>query len=563
MPHPIFVPPGGAGAKFTPPSEEMLRIRDKCVTIWNTLDAIRKHSVEREHEAAVDFFGRIRALSGMVGLLAEQPGCAPNDPVGQAERARMVPLKQKMDEITQKLNSTVNLTDPLPYTAPKRVEWMGFQAHTLANILLDPANAKDIEAIGADPTLSYETKAVFFDWVGHFLNDAMAEVVKNKKHEEEIFSAVTKTLDSRSTKNAIGACLWSIQMTASSAGNLPGPNTLYVGVVRIRAVLGLKELASRAPAAILGELLPHWFTALDLSQDERAGFEKALTRFKSEVDSAAKSSTEVEKNLSNARAQKIYENELKPIAKKGGSPQSGPRLSGAMTVLNIICLVDTWKSLPDSNKTLRNIGDIANAGILAGSSFVVTLSRIKRSIPYMTKFVEHPYVGAGIGLFAGFVAIIDGVDTLFDALNKTKADPWIVASGGLQVSAGAAIVYGVLFASPGFQLVGVLLGVAAGAASVASSLLKDPMVAFFEDLLENIKKAECKWDKSLIMRNVGLSTLLSELEGLVYSTGVQILLYNHGWTENGLRVGKDRLLHRLDELGIKDPLHREELIKFV
>ncbi|MFT3769480.1 MAG: hypothetical protein QM820_28925 [Minicystis sp.] len=517
----VFVPPGGAGAKYHAPTEEMLRIREKCVEIWNTIQELKKHSAAKEHQAAFDFFGRLRALSGIVGLLAEQPGYRPNDPAGQALRDRMKPLKAKMDDIMRDLNATVNLTDPLPYTAPSRVAWTISKAEALARILLDPNVAKDLDTIRYDKTLPLSTKEVFFDWVGHHVNDAMLEVVKSKKHEEQIFEAVMKTLDSHEKNTMIGACLWASQAAASSAGNLPGPNSLYVGAIRLRAIRGFKELATRAPNAILGDILPHWFEALKLSPQERTDFELALNEFNAQHKIAASTpqnpsrTEELARELAQARAKQIYDEKLHSILKKSGSPQSGAMLSAGMSILNIVCLYFVWQSMPDANWNFRNVADMASATVLAGTGICATLVRMKVNIQWMTKLVEHPYVGIGIGVFAGFVTALDGFDVIWEASTKTKKDWWMISSGVLQIGSGFAMVLGACFAAPGVQLVGVLLGLAAGAIAIVVDLAKEPMDEFIKELLEKIKSAKCEWNGSPIMDNVGLKDSLEVFEKLV------------------------------------------------
>ena len=571
----VFVPPDGAGARYNTPSVEMERIHGKCVEIWNTIQEIKQHSPKAEHLAALDFFGRVRALSAVVGVLAEQPGYRPDTQEWKDARQSMAPLKAKMDEIITKLNTTVDMTNPLPYTAPKRVRWMENQADKLKTILLDPANAKDIRTISEDKNLSWETKAVFFDWVGNHINNAMMEVVKSKKHEEDIFAAVTKTLDSHENQTIIGACLWFGQTAASSAGNLPGPNSLYVGLIHVHALRGFsKGLKTRGPTNVLGDILPHWYDALKLSADERTNFDNALGEFKEQHQIAANpSSTQAAKDLAGARADQIYADKIKTILKKGGSPQSGPALTVGMTIVNIICVYFVWESTPSlAEMSLKNVGDMVSASLLAlagvGSSTVRLLAEIKVNIQWMTKLVESPFVGAGLGYFTGFMSILDGLDVIREARSKTKTDWWMVGSGVLQISSGVAIIFGVLFATPGLQLAGVVLGFAAGAIAVVVDLTKEPMVQFINELLDKIKAAPCEWDRdtpaqTLIIDNVGLRSLVSEFEGLVTSCGVVRLGYQASWTEHGVPVAKGKATDALVKIGIADADQRVKLLRMV
>lgn len=568
MAGPAFVPPGLTGAQYQAPSEEMVQIAKTCSELWDTIQDLRKHPPDGEHRAALDFFGRIRALSGMVALLAEQPGYRPTDEEGAAVRKRMEPLRTKMAEIVKQLNDNVNMMDPLPYSAPNRVKWMQYRADKLASILLDPAHAKPIEAVGADKTLSWSAKATFFDWVGHFVHEAMMEVLKSKKHEQGIFDAVNRALDSRERNTMIGACLWTSQTAASAAGNLPGPNSLYVGMIRFKALQGLQKLGPSAAKALLGDIVPHWYDALRLSPDERTKFEAAMKRFEAEHNRALTEKNATAAGVARGEAQKAHD-EMKRLVRTGGRPQSGVALSATMSVVNLLCLFLAWDALSDdkwnpSKWSKRNWADLAAAALQASTGICNTVIRWRANVGLAQKIIESGPLGAAIGIYVGMVAVIEGVDLMLDEWSRSNRDWWVLISGGLQVGSGVAIVFGAVFGSPGLQLIGVLAGLGATVIALIDDAVQDKMVRYLSELIKQVKEAKSLWDGTLIMNNLGLTSLIEDFEKLIASCGVTELAYNRNWTGRaGLVVSKGILHDKLNDLGITDGLYRDKLIRAV
>lgn len=568
-PPPIYIAPGSAAAFVQPPSKEMLLIRDKCEVIWKTIEELRKHPAKAEMETALDFFGRIRALKGIVEILAKQPGFRDGDKRKEDAQKRLAPLKSKMDEIMTKLNTTVNLSDPLPYTAPKRVAWTEMQTGKLVDILFDPDNVKLLNAVAEDKNLTWSTKEVFFDWVGHHIHEALVEVVKTKKYEGRLLESILRTLDSRQKDTMIGACLWLGQAAASSGGNLPGPNSLYVGVVHLRAIAGFQELSKRGARAVLGDITEPWFEALRLSDKERTAFNDALKEFNDHHDVIAKTPqnpTRVQQMAAEEaqlRADGVYRDKLKPILKKDGSPQSGAALSGGMTLLNMVCLFMIWETLPPET-TLKNWVDFGSAAATTTAGGLTSISRLltemKRNVTWFSKLAEHPYVGKGIGFVTAIISCAEGLAVFYEGWTKTKKDWWMIWSGGLQFSSGVVLLFAVLWGSPGGQLLGVVLGLAATAVAAIDDLTKEPMVEFLKQLLDKIKGARCLWDNSPVMTNVGLDSLISEFEALISSTGVSMIAYDHDWTVNRLPVGKDKVFDELNDMGITDGYLRAKLV---
>jgi hypothetical protein len=530
------------------------------------VQTIRANPFDSDYKEATTFFSSVHGLAGIIGVLAEQPGYRPTDAEGQAVRARMAPLKSKMDEMTKKIESTVNIMAPLPVTATQRLEDRANECGRLLGILNDADSVKDIKEVRDDKTIPDTWKAMFLEELGKSIHETVVEILKTK-HEKEMFDAVTKTLDQHSDDAVIGACLWASQTAASAAGNLPGPNSLYVGAVRIKALYALRDLASKVKAspAVLDDVLPHAFDALMLSTEDRTAFAGALNEFRDQNRTMSTSADANEASAAGIKADQVYNEKLTPIVKKGGSPQAGPGLSGVMTVVNLVCLVAVWELAPDlKDFRWQNAADLTLATANAAAGVCTTLLRMRIAVDVMTKLVEHPFVGPALGYFAAVVNIAEGAVAFWNEWHKQDKDYWMLGSDALQCGSGVLILAGVFCASPGLQLLGIVSGICAAAIAIGDDMLSDKMVRFISQLLKQIKEAKSTYDNAPLMISVGVATLVADIEGLVSSCNVTTLAYDRTWTgPGGLVVSKDIVHDRLNALGIDSAQQRQDLLREV
>lgn len=557
---------GSAGNEIQIPTPAVKRLVEVDRNLAKRVREIRNYPLANESKVAANFFGSIRALAGIIGVLAEQPGYRPTDAEGQAVKARMLPLKEKMDEITKSLDSSVNLMNPLEYTAPKMMEDRAEEARRLAGILLDPAHAADIKEVSEDKSIPDCWKEMFFLKLGRSIHAAMLEVVKTK-YEDQIFTAVKKALDEHKTDLMIGGCLWAVQTLASASGNLPGANSLYVGAIRLRATWRLKELGTRGSAAVLDDILPHWFEALNFTGEQKTSFEASLKKFKDLHKKAETETSALGAEVARKKAQQVYENELLVKVKNDGYPQSGVALSGAVSFVNLICLILVWGSMPDkydpATWSVRNWVDLTGAGANFGFGFCATLARMRVNLGVATRLAQSAGVGLGLGVIMAVINVGEGFDTIW--AGNSKGDYWLVASGTLQVGSGIAIIVGLAFTLPGVQLVGVVLGLAATAVSLIDDAVQDRMVQFLSELLATVKNSVSAYDgKTYLIDSLRLRALISQLESLISSCQVTELAYNRNWTgPGGEPISKRKAHDRLIQLGIADWEQRGKLVREV
>lgn len=532
---------------------------------------ILQHPLDVEYGVAANFFSKIGALADVVRLIAEQPGYRAGNAEGDAVRARVAPLKAKMSEITRRIETTVNLSAPLSATAPDRVSARADDALRLVDVLMDPKNADDINTVSKDRKLTNMWKDMFFNELALSTHNAMIEVLKTK-HEDKIFDAIGRTLDRRTTDTMIGGIVWSIQLLASAGGNLPGPNSIYVSCVRIMTLRSLSKIAVSGADVVLETMVPHWCDALAFNVDESRKFTNALNRFREQYKdvAVAEQGPVVEYRAIAAKtaadkAQEIYDAELVPIVKSSGAPHSGFPLSAAMTGLNVLCLVGVWFSAPSlADFAAKDFANVALAGVNASFGIVATLSRSRFATEWAISLAESKVAGAAIGYFTAVISVAEGFQTIYNELQKKHADGWVVLSGTLQVGSGIAIAIGVFCSMPGAQLVGVVLGVAAGVVALIDEAATDKMVYYISSLVNSMKEARSTWDNKRLIDNLGLTALVAELEELVISCKVTELPYDRTWTGSGGRVvSKDTVHDRLDSIGIHDAGQRDKLIRAV
>src|SRR5262249_21697116 len=151
------------------------------------------------------------------------------------------------------------------------------------------------------------------------------------------------------------------------------PNSLYVGLIRIKALGSIKELRSRAPQAVMSDIKGSWFEALNLSSTERADFENALKKLNEKVRTSLTEKDPNGRQAAALEANKVYEEEIAAVVKQRGNPQAGWKLTGAMTVINVLCLLAVWESTPEfKNFSARNAMDITLAGTSVAAGVCTT-----------------------------------------------------------------------------------------------------------------------------------------------------------------------------------------------
>lgn len=314
---------------------------------------------------------------------------------------------------------------------------------------------KDIQEVRDDKTIQDPWKAAFFEELGKSIHETVVEILKTK-HENDMFDGVTKALDAHSEETMVGACLWASQTSASAGGNLPGPNSLYVGLIRVKALWALRKLANKAQTsqAVLDDVLPQAFDALKLSSTEQTDFKDALKEF---CDKHKKMSTATDTNAqktASMEADEIYNGKLAAILKNKGSPQAGATLTGAMTFLNLLCLIAVFDLTDFQGSPMRSVADLTLAGANFVAGFCTTLLRMQKCTTVMTTLIENPYVGPALGYFAAIVNLFEGAATAWGEWNKQDTDWWISAAASSRLdpvfsSSSASSNLLLAFSSPG------------------------------------------------------------------------------------------------------------------
>ncbi len=604
----VVAPVAGARIKATPSDDVTKQITpvkcqpaiDRLIAVRATLISVVKGIQARpftgEAKSAVEFFGCINALDAVLRVVADQPGYSPNNREGNAVRDRMKPLIEQMDKINYHVMTTVDPRAPLEATAMERISARNHEAVNLVGILLNEENAADVMTVSNDRALADTWKDMFFAQLGNSVHEAMVEVLKTNQ-QEHIYKAVDDALDQHQRTTMIGGILWAIQAASSLGGNLPGPNSLYVGVVRIRALVLLEKAKDAGKlSGLLDEVLPHWFAALKFSDQERAAFNVSLGKFVGAHNKAVAASqeptTEITRTAAKAAsldANTIYKDELKSLVESKGSPQSGLKLSGFLTILNLACLFALWKQSPELKKMA--LSDFANLGVSASSSLfgiVATFSRCSWAVRYAEmlgeaqaagtvvpgtlakvmsptlKLANSATVGKALGAVAGFVTLVEGVMTVTDECHEGLFMSKLMIVGGVfQGISGAILIWGAVTGWPPAQLAGVIIAIAASLVELIADELKDKMVAYIRRLIALIKEATSPWDNGKLEDKLGLSGMMSDLETLVATCDVTEIAYDASWIDSKGILAQTKVHDCLAALGMKNAEDRARLMRHV
>jgi hypothetical protein len=230
-------------------------------------------------------------------------------------------------------------------------------------------------------------------------------------------------------------------------------------------------------------------------------------------------------------------------------------------VVNILCLIGVWRTMPDDPSAWK-WQDYANLGSTVASTglaMAATLVRWRVDLALLKGFVQSPIVGPGLGYFVGALSIVEGAVSMRDALRT--GDGWTFISGGFQFMSGALIIAGLFWTSPGLQLAGVVVGVAAAAVGLIEEAVKDKMVQFLEVLIAQIKAAKSTFDGSLLMKNIGINYMIDNIERYIPACKVTEIPCDTSWRGNaGESLGRWNIDSALEMLGIHDPALHSRLI---
>jgi hypothetical protein len=419
-----------------------------------------------------------------------------------------------------------NPANPIASAARKVVQDKQACAGEIASILNNPANATLIKQVKANTGLPPQWKEEYLQCLGYRMQGAMEAALGAGGHDDEVMRPLEEAFLSGTQDSMIGALLAATSAGASAVGNLPGPDSFFVAVVKLRALWTLKDIANDAvkiPAAF-HEISTNLTKALRFNADEEAAFRKTITAMKR--DPAKTTLDKVEA----ARKQAI-----KLINDKCSGIHAGPVVSWAISTLNVLLLLGALHNVKDfHDMTLQNYVDVGNAAFASITAAGASASRSLPDIAVLQKSrlaivkkvaAACEKAGTAVSVFAAATAIVDGAVTFTDGLESK--DPWKISAGGLQFCSGSLIAVGVLFGIPGAQPLGVVVGAISLAVGLTSAIIeasKDPTQRVVLQLIKQIREAKITRNGSVIIETLGLKDKVDELQKLAEAADISLLV---------------------------------------
>jgi hypothetical protein len=539
------------------PSEGVQKIADQVKKLTLVTNLCNGIDYSRAYRDTSNVTSSLRALRALSELVAEQPGY----PVGHAKRrelrAALKPLRDKTEELCKAVDSASNLASPLYAMTPKVVAAKRGYALDITAILNDPANGALIQTVSEDVSIPEPWKQEFFQCVGFRIQAAIEALLRTGGFDAEVMDQVEKAVATGKGEAMIGACLAATAFKAIIVGNLPGPDSFYVALIRLRSLWTLAKASTSVfeISKSLHELVHDLPKALRLNGDVKVEFKRYMAEM------------QVERSKTTPAAlKKARINAIKIIDDHCVGFHAAPVYSWALSVLNIIMLLGTLHGVQDFDKlTLQNYVDIGNGALAtatgvgaAAGRTLVNLEVLQKVHLTLIKDIAEACEKAGtaVSIFAAITSIVDGAYTLSDG--EKSGDPWKIRLGGLQISSGVLIGIGATFGVPGLQALGVILSTIALAVSLTSAVIeacKDPAKRVFLQLVKQLREAKCTYDGSVIVETLQVQGKVDELQKL--AEGLDISLIVLDMRSGGVQGAYMEVLSSLLNLGFENTLSQE------
>ncbi|APR81178.1 Hypothetical protein A7982_06525 [Minicystis rosea] len=274
-------------------------------------------------------------------------------------------------------------------------------------------------------------------------------------------------------------------------GNLPGPSTLSVAVVKLHVARLLVRKAANPDYQVAKRqwLLDIYKKVLRFNAEEEALMNKII----GEIDGAAgilKGTTLGgmlrDKALAESRTH-VYESSRELAAKVGGRLQTSKAWSSGLVLLNAFALAAAWMAYTNGDDLTASLSGLTNAVNLGSAAFTTGVATLKcaeafkflSGIPRAHNLVQSlanlsPAASAGFGVVSGIFCLVAGGATMLDNWRDPLGTSF--TSGALQflggVSFEVAAIAVILGASPAAPLV-IGAEITGGLCLVASALFAD------------------------------------------------------------------------------------------
>lgn len=544
-------------------------------------------SYEKVAKNVGEFFAQLRALKGIFELLAEQPGLPKEDAVVNKVRADMAKLRDKVDAICKdvaKKCTPMNMVDVIGKGAiEKRTEY----AVEILNTIMSPANTKVIEDFRKSKAIPDRDKHLWLQTMGVVVQLALEQVMRSSQSSEAI-RIVEEIVKKQQQQNVANVLTTSISMVASAVGNLPGPDSYAVAIVRLDVLAKLGKAVNRdfrrdEMALEIRRNLTSWFGEKDPALGSE--LDVALSRIDAQrvklrrlAKSKQPNDVEVLRSLELLDEQRTAIQNV--VDKRFGQVQSHPAFNWTITILNALLFIAKMEATEDVNlddagsqnatkqwfKMVAEKGGTALLGASALSSTMYTVGKSAagfKSTKVLFGWMESPALWIGSKIITpvtGVLSIVDGSVKLYEGFNE--GDPLIFMIGGFEVASGIALLFGLFgFASAGS--LGVLLGgvaMAIGLSDAITEAQKDPLKKTVLLLVKAASEQTSGWDKQPIAKLLGVDASLAALRTEAESVGVSRICIDEATLGHNTEQVRTKTVDRVKALGFSDAAARELIV---
>lgn len=517
----------------------------------------------REHaiEDAAQTLAVIRTAKGYADMQVDELPSLPNDSNTHPVFSRKARLGKVQRAAKALLDVAVDRLNPMMPELSKPIdEWMS-------------KDAAEFVALQADP--KYSELFLACHKPGHPLALEVGREFMRKEFEETLElayktpqqPAIDALMEQAFRGQGPPSPLAIIATLASGKtmtfGNLPGPNSLCLAMARLSAfsALALANHSADAERAIT-QVVNKLTQSLHFKPHE-------ASRFREHVEGIRKEGLH---NQTEHRISPSYKAAASMIDEKFTTFQNNTLLNVALTVLDIIQLVQVCRAMPDhDDRKLKDYLAFGSSAFQTGTATFATVTRwgrqvdvkaIKALMGAFDELVEASNVFV-TRVFA-VIAVVQGTISIFEGFEEHDMTKLVV--GGVTVASGVLIIAGAANGIPGAQPVGVVLGAIATAIAmkdtIADALRSEParMMMRYARWLQVTKS---RWHSSqTIAEEIGFVAQVAALveavneAGSVTADGFYVFPVRDG-SDPGLR--RLMLLDRLKHLQIKGAA-AEELV---
>jgi hypothetical protein len=536
-------------APATPTETEFYRlahqINRQTLTLLTTLTSVE----EASKDVAIALSELQAAASLAAGLVRTAPfaWATVNPDVSQRLQANLGTLRDKANTLWQETvkktprSNGRDLADSLDNSVKEdsRVLWDSLNDPNLISSIANYTKDESIDKVRRTVTM-------------HDFNNLLARAVQTLERTDRAENLYTlgqqifEQMDEKSSPFAVAAAErrrlldelgYGSQATTSVIGNLPGPDTASLALMKTYSAIRLQKAGTWiSPAAVdslEGDLTAWVLDAMHLTDEMRKDVQGRIKELSAATQKRVKAqrigratylaNKEAEEFVAAQRVANFYKEHDSAVF---DDFQRGPGFDSFISVLTIFQFALALKAYREAEQADgRQTFDMAASGAMSVAAVVSTIGRFARpgeqlvaagievsaarmSLAKFGAAFESAGAAKLLGVVGGVMAIVDGTSDIL------KGD---VVVGGVNVASGSAIIAGLLMGGAWGAAtggIGAILGLGLAGYQLyqlAEESAKPSTQRAMENLLNSLKTRPAKWNGKSVVESLGLGAQLQAL----------------------------------------------------